>query len=349
MSPEYNESFELSTQLGRQALPLVEELKIPATPISYAVFYEYFSGHNPGLNKAVDLLRKNADVLTAERVQLLYETYINPSINQVIKDLREVAGDLFKTTQGNIARAHEESKQYQSDLDMGARQLEEAKDRKEWQLITQRLIEETRQMQNNSKRLTQELSNVYSELDELRQECHQVRQESMSDPLTGLKNRRAFDTEIEKYCARVRKDKSPLSLLMVDIDHFKQINDTYGHVTGDRVLRWVATMIKETVRDADVVARYGGEEFAILLPDTMLDGAEHIGENICRRVNSQTLKNSDQGQKIGKITVSLGLARYRTSESVEQFICRADEALYLAKSNGRNQLCRYNLKMDVAS
>lgn len=349
MSLHYSENFAQATHIGREAFSLAEDLNIPENPVTYAVLYEYFSGRNPGLSKAVDLLRGKAEYLTAERIQVLYETYISPSEQQVMKDLRQVVGDLFKSTQDSLAQVHEGTKRYQNGLDNGARLLGEATDQHEWLMIARRLIRETREMQTNAQQLNQELSQAYNELDELRQECQQVRRESMRDPLTGIKNRRAFDLEIKEYCAQGHSNNKPLSLLMVDIDHFKNINDTFGHVTGDAVLKWVASMIGETVRGGDILARYGGEEFAVLLPDTMLDGADHVATNICRRVSSQKLKNSDQRQSIGRVTVSLGLARYRPGETVEQFIGRADEALYLAKSSGRNRVCRYTVKMEVAS
>ena len=203
-------------------------------------------------------------------------------------------------------------------------------------------------MQSVTQSLNQELEKAYGELEQLRAEYQQVRSESMQDPLTGIKNRRAFDIAIKEQCDFARKGHKPLSLLMVDIDHFKKINDTFGHVVGDSVLKWVTAMINETIRGSDILARYGGEEFAILLPETMLDGAEHVGGNICRRVSSQKLKHSELGQSIGNVTVSLGLARYRPGESIEEFIGRADEALYMAKNSGRNRVCRYSMKMDVA-
>jgi diguanylate cyclase len=266
-----------------------------------------------------------------------------------VKEIRQILEELFKSTQGKIARVHAETQEYQSGLDSSTRQLEASQSQEEWLKIANRLLDETRQMHSNTERLTQELSKVYGELDHLRSQYHRARHESMCDPLTGVKNRRAFDMEIFNLCEQARKDKQPLSLLMVDIDHFKKINDTFGHITGDSVLRWVASMIGDSIRGRDILARYGGEEFAILLPETMLDGAESVGKNVCQRISSQKLKHSEQGQSIGKITVSVGLARFRANESVEQFIDRADEALYQAKRNGRNRLQRYDLKMDVAS
>lgn len=348
MTLQYFESYEKATHIAREALPLAKTLELPANPVTYAVLYEYVTQHNPSLNQAFDLIRQQPGGITEARVQALYETYIAQSDKQVMKELRKAVDDLFKTTQGSLIRAHEESKQYQSGLDVGARQLQQSTDQHEWLMIAQRLIEETRQMQSTTETLNQALEMAYSELEQLRNEYQQARNESMCDPLTGVKNRRAFDVAIKEQCEAARKNHQPLSLLMVDIDHFKKINDSFGHVIGDGVLKWVANMINETVRGSDILARYGGEEFAILLPDTVLDGAEHVGGNICRRVSSQRLKHSEMGQSIGRVTVSLGLARYRPGESIEEFIGRADEALYMAKNSGRNRLCKYSMKMDVA-
>ena len=128
--------------------------------------------------------------------------------------------------------------------------------------------------------------------------------------------------------------------MMVDIDFFKGVNDTHGHAAGDEVLRTVAGIIKQTLRESDIPARYGGEEFAVLLPFTHLDEAKVVGERLRKAIEntSITINQGSEDEKQIKVTISMGLAEFDSTESGEALFERADKALYNAKSNGRNQI-----------
>jgi diguanylate cyclase len=130
----------------------------------------------------------------------------------------------------------------------------------------------------------------------------------------------------------------PLSLLMLDIDHFKSFNDNYGHLTGDHVLRLVAMSLKQSIKGQDVAARYGGEEFAVVLPKTALRQALTVADNIRRAVMSKQLKKRSTGEILGRITVSVGVSMLQPSENADCLIERADACLYAAKRNGRNRV-----------
>ena len=155
---------------------------------------------------------------------------------------------------------------------------------------------------------------------------------SRHDQLTGVANRRAFDTAIAREMARAQRYGTHLSLVIVDIDHFKKVNDTYGHAEGDRVLVGFARLIEGSVRATDMVVRWGGEEFIVLCPETHRDQACHLAEQLRRRV-----AELDFGL-CGKITISLGVATWRTGEDAGNLIKRVDEALYRAKDSGRNRV-----------
>ncbi len=151
------------------------------------------------------------------------------------------------------------------------------------------------------------------------------------DKLTSLYNRNFFDKELQRKIWICRKNGNPASLVVVDIDLFKKINDNYGHLKGDEVLSKVASIIKEQIRDGDIAFRYGGEEFIVVLPGIGLDGALMVADRIRKAV-----ENADFGLK-RKVTVSCGVAEYNPGEKLEQFVDRADKALYKAKNNGRNR------------
>jgi len=152
------------------------------------------------------------------------------------------------------------------------------------------------------------------------------------DGLTGLLNRRAFEPQLNQSVARARRSGEPLSLLMFDIDHFKTVNDTYGHQVGDEVLRTLADEVAHRLRESDILARWGGEEFIVLLPETDLAGARTVAESLRRTVAESRFPGC------GALTISLGVAAYQDGEGGSELTRRADEHLYAAKRHGRNRV-----------
>jgi diguanylate cyclase (GGDEF)-like protein len=175
------------------------------------------------------------------------------------------------------------------------------------------------------------LANVTAEV-QLREE---LRSRAETDSLTGIANRRRFDQTLNIECARFTRGHAPFSLLMIDLDYFKAVNDRYGHAAGDEVLQNVARILLVTLRSTDLVARYGGEEFAVLLTETRIDGAMVIAERIRAAVEERAL--DVEGNEI-TLTLSIGVTSHRgdESEAAEGLLKRADEALYRAKAGGRN-------------
>jgi len=160
-----------------------------------------------------------------------------------------------------------------------------------------------------------------------------------TDPLTQVLNRRALTVRLASELERARRYDSVITLLMVDLDHFKAVNDTYGHLVGDEVLREVATLLQNDVRSVDVVARYGGEEFVVVLPETSLVGATTFAERIREHVEATPFASA-LGEPL-HVTASVGVSSYpsTTIKTVDDLFARADEALYRAKADGRNKVC----------
>jgi diguanylate cyclase len=203
--------------------------------------------------------------------------------------------------------------------------------------LAQRLLGETRRMQDANQALEQKLEASRDDIQALQRDLDEVRRESMLDPLTKIFNRKSFDDGILKAFAAAEAGE-PLCLMLVDIDHFKRFNDTWGHQTGDQVLRLVAMTLKSNLKGKDMAARYGGEEFAAILPQTDLEGAVILADNIRKAVQAKELLKRSTNEKLGRITASFGVAIYHPGDTPSSLIDRADRCLYAAKHAGRNRV-----------
>lgn len=189
------------------------------------------------------------------------------------------------------------------------------------------------QLLEANRQLQQDLASAKQELQAQRQQLDNYMAEALTDPLTGLANRRKFDQELARRFAQWKGTGSPLSLVLVDVDNFKSVNDAHGHVAGDAVLQQVAQVLLENVRANDLVARYGGEEFGMILPGTTLDEAKPVAE----RVRGAIAEHGFQfGDADARVTVSAGLAEAMLTNDSEVLVTRADTALYSAKDAGRD-------------
>jgi diguanylate cyclase len=189
-----------------------------------------------------------------------------------------------------------------------------------------------------NKALEAELKRSSAEMDTLRKDLENARQMALTDGLTSLANRKAFDAEIERAVKKSAEEEEAFCLILMDIDHFKAFNDNFGHQVGDQVLRLVAKSLTDGVKGRDFAARYGGEEFAIILAATSLQFGVKVADSLRGVVEGKELVNRNTGEKLGRITLSGGVAEYIKGESIESVIERADTALYTAKHNGRNQI-----------
>ena len=200
------------------------------------------------------------------------------------------------------------------------------------------LLGATRAMEERTNNLEDELQSSSQQIVELKTQLEDVRKESRIDQLTGIANRKAFDVELQKSHEDAVETGAALTLLMCDIDYFKTFNDTWGHQTGDQVLRLVANCLSENVKGRDTAARYGGEEFAVILRQTALDNAVHLADQIRSTVESKKLVKKSTGDILGRLTISIGVAQLTRQDSAETLVQRADTCLYRAKHTGRNRV-----------
>lgn len=204
--------------------------------------------------------------------------------------------------------------------------------------VLQSLIAENAAIKTEVQALETRLYGAQSEATQLRSEVEHLKTESFTDGLTRLKNRKWFDTKLLEEVSQALESGSPLSLALLDLDKFKQVNDNYGHSTGDRVLQWSGVKLLENVKGRDSAARYGGEEFAVLLPDTQLSDAEKLMEKIRKQFEVVQWTHTQSGRSMGRITASFGIAQLEDGEQPKDLLDRADTNLYSAKAAGRNRV-----------
>src|SRR5437763_14089237 len=321
------------------AVEQIKALRQPAYPRNYEVWYAYATGHNPSLNQTInETLTRNGTLTTAD-VDQIYETYLSPArLTDRIDNVGGQIVDEIEQVMAMIDAAVGSASQYTESLAHVTQDLGVAKDREGLRTIVETLVRATREMEENNGRLENSLKASKQEIHQLQVNLEAVRNESLTDPLTSLANRKYFDSALDKLIAHSATSGEPMALLLADIDHFKVFNDTFGHLTGDQVLRLVAMALKQNVKGQDIAARYGGEEFAIILPKTSLRSALTVADHVRRAVMTKELMKRSTGEHLGRVTVSIGAAALQKSDTAQSLIERADNCLYAAKRCGRNRV-----------
>jgi diguanylate cyclase len=334
----YSQDKEKSAELLRLVLPLMARQSAAFHPLSYALWYEHVCGINPTLTQVLEKKLAGNAPLTDDDVYRLHAQHIVARDVDVLERLQEQLRALLVETARTAATAGAEAGQFGSALEQHKAQLEGADTNDSVGRVIEELIHETVRIQSATQLLTQRLEASAEEVNALNDRLERAQQEALHDALTGLKNRRGLERAVED-AASSGAGLAGAALLVADIDHFKKINDTYGHLLGDKVLRAVAQVLHANIKGKDTSARIGGEEFAALLPGTTLDGARALAEQIRTAVSRGRIHRGEKDENIGGVTLSIGVAVAAPTESLEQLIARADAALYEAKRTGRNRVC----------
>lgn len=330
---------------SKRALQMMQALGVHPTPKHYAVFYAVSAAQPTLLVKEVEQLIEQRQEFTDTLLDRLYNEYISEPQSRALQETATGARKILAEMIQSVATFSGSTQSVSQEV---VHQIEEVGDEgmteESLRFIAKLVVEGAATIKASSEAVTERLATAQAEIASLRENLTKATSESERDFLTGTFNRKAFDKRLLEAMEEASARDSEITLLMIDIDHFKNFNDSFGHLLGDEVLKIVSRALTDSVKGMDTVARYGGEEFAIVLPRTPLGGGMIVAENIRNMIASKDLKHKSSGTSYGQITVSIGVAAFRKDQDTPQSLLkRADAALYRSKAAGRNRVTQENL------
>jgi diguanylate cyclase len=338
-------------RLARAAIEAMETGRVWPTPLNFELWLHFVTAPDSPLARAIDDLLKNGETITEAVAEGLAAEFLpKAKLNEEIRD----AGDRLNQQLEHIAAA---IKMAQKSTDAYGKALAGASDElsspemetDDMVRLVQSLAGATKKVQRENASLERRLQASTNEVSRLRQHLEQVRREAMTDALTALANRKALDDSLARLCAEADATGMAMAMAIVDIDHFKRFNDTWGHQTGDQVIRYVASVMARLGEAPRLAARFGGEEFAVLFPHEHMGDIARQLDQIRDEIGSRTLKRRSTNEDLGAVTVSIGIAQYDRGEGPAAFIERADAALYTSKRAGRDRVTCADTKRSEAA
>ncbi len=328
------------------AMAVIEALAkfgLAPTPINYTVWFAHLSGENPELSRLLDRHMSTGNMPTSDAIDDLWRRHCVPAGDpQLVMATGERLGSIMSELTRQMGRAGDDTERFAGTVEkfgegivdaLGAEDVGQA-----LHGAAQGMLRETQRMAEQNRALETRLKTSTVEIDTLRASLEEMRRAAITDGLTGVGNRKAFDAALRDASNEATESGHPMCLVMVDVDFFKKFNDAHGHLLGDEVLKLVAKVLKAGVKGRDTVARYGGEEFGVILPETTLENACKLADHLRDAVKGRRIVIKSTGRDLGRVTMSLGVAHFRPGEEASDIIARADAALYWAKRNGRDRV-----------
>jgi diguanylate cyclase len=338
-----------SISLARAALDDMERRGVDPTPLNYELWLNFLGMPEGPLAKELEWLLVAEEPITPVVAEALAMAHLpRARLRDQVRDASERLNRELAAVAAAISEAQRSSAEYGDTLDTAGRDLAHQSEPLAVKRLVETLSAATRVIQEDNSSLEKRLQESTAEVGRLKDHLEEVRRDAAIDALTKLANRKAFDDELERVCAEAETNKQPVTLAVLDIDHFKTFNDTWGHQTGDQVLRYVSGIIGKAAVAPRFAARYGGEEFAIIFPDERAGEVLNVLEEIRKEVCSRKLRRRSTNEDLGAITLSAGLAQLRPGEDAAGLIERADEALYASKRAGRNRVTAAKPLQDAA-
>jgi len=335
----YPEDQKKVETVAKTALDNMSKAEVAPNPTNFHIWFDHLSGRNPALSRLIDAMQSRGMKFTPERNRDIYTRFLGAGYGENTQaDMNSRLEANTKRVQEALKAAGSDTEKYGEALAHFSGNLGAVESKSEISRMVAEMAAETASMESQIQNLQSEVEKSRAEIAEMQQQLQHSRMEALTDRLTGIYNRRAFDEKLELLIDEAGKEKTPVSLVIADIDHFKKFNDTYGHQVGDQVLKLVAQTLKDGVKGRDIAARFGGEEFAIILPETAMNGAASVAENLRASLAARKLSRKDSKRDMGNITMSFGVTELVFGETPDALIARADALLYQSKHDGRNRV-----------
>jgi diguanylate cyclase len=334
--------FEYATSVAETAMRLMAEQGVPSTPNNFHVWFKYSLGSSPDLKRTIDILIGNKRKFDAATNRDLFATYAGPRIvaeDAVVNNASQQLHSVMTSAKQFLNTAIADNRTQMQAISDFAVRTEAGVDPRP---LVESLMSELAQAAARAAKLEVSFDEKTRELDSIRDSLNKSEERAKTDTLTGLPNRRGLEEFFRGAQMAAMEKGEPLSIVLIDIDHFKQVNDNFGHGVGDQVLRLVAKALRERVRDIDLPARYGGEELIAVLPGADLAASTVAAERIRRAIAECQITRRSTGEILPGITVSIGVGQFQFGEAMADLIDRCDRALYLAKKTGRNRVVSEN-------
>ncbi|MDH5541544.1 MAG: GGDEF domain-containing protein [Nitrospinota bacterium] len=329
----------------KKLLPFLTEKKIKMTPDNYRLFFDYFQGAKDEIVKEVDTLIKAGTHFTPDLLERVYKKFYVRDLNEELtkkvqgeistaEAVSSKAGEILLKAIKEVIAGIESTSDYGENLSHFSKKAEKTKSLNDLKELLQQLLKDTAETHKQNQNILNKLEDSNKLLHNLNQQLEESQSEARIDTLTKLLNRRSFNESMEKALKYVSNDNK-CSLVLIDIDHFKKFNDSFGHIIGDKLLVAVSDKMKKSVTERCTVCRYGGEEFAVICHGMPLDEAAQIADKIRGVVYDWEF--TVRGERV-PVTVSVGVSELSKSDDINSTVKRADKALYLAKTGGRNRV-----------
>ena len=322
----------------RQVLNYMATHNLPPTPVNYTVWYEYVSGQNLGLKNAMDLSMAQKHPFGGDQIKELYQKFITDENDLLARRLFTKFKIMLHEINRHLAKTQHSLNGQDKHLEKLSNTLQKIHDQDDVQKAVAQLREGNQAMRETGNELVKKIQLSSRELFQLRDELEKYQDQGRRDHLTGLLNRRGLAKVMEVERIRARQNNTPFSLVLINIDHFKELNGTHGPLVGDSFLKELAKILKKHLRQNDIPIRFNREEFMALLPETQLNGAMAAAGKIQNILRSKEWLIKGSGENIGRITVSMGVAVHEENDTEDSLIQRANQALKMAKTTGRNRI-----------
>jgi diguanylate cyclase len=322
---------------ARKAIEAMEAYRVWPTALNFELWLHYVAVKDSDVAAQISTVIKSGVPFTDQVGEAIAAQHLpTAKLTGEILDAGKSLSQELDTVSRAIESARETSEAYGQQLATASESLQDH-DADAVRAMVESLSLATRKAREENQVLESQLADTTDELTRMREHLEQVRRDAMTDSLTGLANRKAFDETIESACAQADQRGEPLTLAVVDIDHFKTFNDTWGHQTGDQVIRYVASVMGRVGESPRLAARYGGEEFAVVFPRETSEAVVAAMEAAREEIATRVLKRRSTNEDLGAITISTGIAEHKPGQSPAVLIEAADRALYASKRGGRNR------------